>query len=435
MRELESEDIRGNALENRHFAVSIAHIVAGLAPPVGGVPGTRAREQQREHGDEGDDMHIALTVVRGLAVLRLLDLDGLGHLRVVGIGRQRAIGLLHDGDLARIRRGQRAFLLTRRRGVCELRLLLLVLVVLVRIGRLHQRRGTLGGGTIVAQGGCRRHRLVDDVRDGFEVRVRRAAHQRGLVRQIERVHIKGQGGVRDHGGDVIGAAGTQGHAHQTLRAFGEIRHGHHGVRDGRVLQHAAQAVRAQQPTVRRMRLEHRDIGMRVDVEIAEHAHHHVALRVVLGLLLGDATGIDQMLDVTMVLGHLAERAVAQQIRAGIADMRQHPVIVHQGDGGDRRAHARKLAFMPSLADDGVVRGHDGGLHHRGDRGHVLLTVVAFDMRQRADGDGGCGVAARVAAHAVADGHEMFAGERGILIVRAHRAHVGHGGGVQEQLAR
>ena len=40
--------------------------------------------------------------------------------------------------------------------------------------------------------------------------------------------------------------------------------------------------------------------------------------------------------------------------------------------------------------------------------------------------------AGVTAHAVAHGDEMLAGEGGILIVRAHGAHIGHRGGIQEQ---
>ena len=290
----------------------------------------------------------------------------------------------------------------------ELRLVLLI--VLAGIGGLHERRRTLGGRTFVAQCRCGRHGFVDDIGDGFEAGACRAAHERRLMRQVEGVHVERQRGVRDHRRDVVGASRTQRHAHQMLRAVGEIRHGHHGFGDGGILQHAAQAVRAEQPTVRGMRLEHRDVGMRVDVEIAEHAHHHVALRMVLRLLLGDTARIDQMLDVTVVLGDLAERPVAQQIRAGVADMRQNPVVVHQRDGGHRRAHAGKLALMPRLADDGVMRGHHGCLHHRRDRRNVFLMIVAFDVRKRADGDCGCRIAAGVAAHAVADGHEMFARE-------------------------
>ena len=178
-----------------------------------------------------------------------------------------------------------------------------------------------------------------------------------------------------------------------------------------------------------MRLQHGDIGMRVDIEIAEHTHHHIALRMVLRLLLGDTTGINQMLNITMILGHLAECTVTQQIRAGVADMGEHPVIVHQSDGGHRRTHAGKLALMPRLADNGVMRRHDGGLHHRGDRGDILLAILTLDMRQRPDGDSGCRIASGMAAHTVADGHKMLAGKRGILIVRTHRANVGHGSGI------
>ena len=65
--------------------------------------------------------------------------------------------------------------------------------------------------------------------------------------------------------------------------------------------------------------------------------------------------------------------------------------------------------------------------------HVAFDVVLLDMRQRSDGDGGGGVAAGVPAHAVADGDEMLASERGILVVGTYGAHVGDDRGVHEQL--
>ena len=92
-------------MENRHFAVGFANIVAGLAPPVGGISCARAGEQQHQNGNDHGNAPVALMLMRGLALLLLLDLDGFGHLRVIGVGRQRAIGLLHDGNLTGIRRG------------------------------------------------------------------------------------------------------------------------------------------------------------------------------------------------------------------------------------------------------------------------------------------------------------------------------------------
>lgn len=116
-------------------------------------------------------------------------------------------------------------------------------------------------------------------------------------------------------------------------------------------------------------------------------------------------------------------------------MREHPVPLHQRDRRDGRAHAGQFAFALGLADDGVVRGQHRGLHHRGAGVDVQLGVVAFDMRQRTDRNRGGRVAAGVASHAVADGHEMLTGERRVLIVAADRAHIRNGRGIQEQRLR
>ncbi len=252
------------------------------------------------------------------------------------------------------------------------------------------------------------------------------------MRQIERVGVEGERRIRDDRGDVVGASRTQRHRDEPLRALLLIGAGGQHFLQRRILKHAAQAVGAQQPAVGRIRLADRDVRARIDVEIAQYTHHHVALRMVARLGRADAARVDEVLHVAVVGRHADKPAVVQQVRAGIADMRQHPVARDHRHGGDGGAHAGELAFALRLADDRVMRGHHGGGHHVGHRLHVALRVVAFDVRQRTDGDGGGGVAARMAAHAVADGDEVLAGECGILVVGTHRAHVGHDGGIHEQ---
>ena len=83
----------------------------------------------------------------------------------------------------------------------------------------------------------------------------------------------------------------------------------------------------------------------------------------------------------MIAGNAAQVAVAQQVCAGIADMRHYPVAGHQCHCGNGGAHAGKLAFALGLADDGVMRGHNGGLHHAGDRLDVATGVVLLDVGQ------------------------------------------------------
>ena len=44
-----------------------------------------------------------------------------------------------------------------------------------------------------------------------------------------------------------------------------------------------------------MRLADGDVRARIDVEIAKHAHHHIALRMVACLGLADTAGVDEVL--------------------------------------------------------------------------------------------------------------------------------------------
>ena len=62
-------------------------------------------------------------------------------------------------------------------------------------------------------------------------------------------------------------------------------------------------------------------------------------------------------------------------------MGDDPVAGHQCHCGNGGAHAGKLAFALGLADDGVMRGHNGGLHHAGDRLDVATGVVLLDVGQ------------------------------------------------------
>ena len=297
MRQLETEQIRGHALIDGHLAVVDTQIVTGLAPQVADGRGPRQRRQQRDDAHDDQDPRTDHLGVRQLLLLVVLVVDRLGHVGVVGIGGKPPVALLHHGDLAGVRLLQVAGLLAHRgrlRGVRHR----------IGAGLLRQRRGTLRRRRFAAaqrrRGG---HRLVDDVGDRFEAGAGRASDQRRLVRQVERVHIQGERGVGDHGGDVVGAARAQRHRHQLLGALALIGDRRERLLDRGILQHAAQAVRTQQPAVGRVGLPHRDVRPGVDVEITQHAHHHIALRMVARLRLGDAAGVDEVLHVAVVLRH------------------------------------------------------------------------------------------------------------------------------------
>ena len=429
MGELQPEQVGGHALIDGHLAIRDAEIILGLRPQIPAHGGAGQRDQHR-HDTQCDEYARADHLGTGDALpLVMLTVDRLGHVGIVRVGGQASVALLHHGDLAGIGLLQVPGLLTDRG-----RLHGMLHGGLMRL--LRQRGRTLGRRIFAAaQRGGGGHRFVDDVGDRLQTGAGGPAHQRRLMRQVEGVGVQRQRGVGDHRGHIVGAAGPQRHSHELLRAFALIGDRGQDLLDGGILQHAAQTVRTQQPAVGRVGLADGDVGPRVDIEVAEHAHDHVALRMVARLGLGDAAGVDEMLHVAVILGHTHQVAVAQQIGAGVADMREHPVPLHQRDRRDGRAHAGQLAFALGLADDGVVRGQHRGLHHRGAGVDVQLGVVAFDMRQRTDRNRGGRVTAGVASHAVADGYEMLTSERRVLIVAADRAHIRNGRGIQEQRLR
>ena len=152
---------------------------------------------------------------------------------------------------------------------------------------------------------------MDDARHRFERRARRATDDRRLVRQVEAVGVQCECRVGDHRAHIVGAAGAQGHRDEFLRAFLGVGEVQHRLFDRRILEHAAQAVGAQQQAVASARRADRNVWARVDVEVAEHAHHHIALRVVACLGLADALGVDEVLHVAVVVRQAHQVAVAQ----------------------------------------------------------------------------------------------------------------------------
>ena len=380
VRQLEAEQACRHALENRHFAVVVADVVLGLAPTVGCERAARQSQQYHDGDDDGD--HTVASGARALrfALLDMLVADGFGDFRIVRIGGNAAVVLLYDGDFTGVGIGAVAVLLAYRGRLRHA--LFRRIVVLVGILAVAQCCGTGGRRLLaLAQCGSGCDRLVDDVGDRLKACAGRAANQWRLMRQIERVRVKGERRVGDDRGDVVGAAGTKRHRNQLLRALLLIGAGGQHLLQCGILKHAAQTVGAEQPAVGRMCLAYGDVRTRIDIEITQNAHHDVALRMVARLGLADAAGVDQMLHVAVVGRHADQTAVMQQICAGIADMRQNPISGHQCDRRDGGAHARETTFALRFANDRVMRGHNRGFHHVGDNLDIALHVVLLDMRQ------------------------------------------------------
>ena len=374
VRQRQAEHVGVHALVHGHHAVCVADEVFRLAPAVGAESAARGKRERGDHDEDCDQTIAAAALARLLALRLSLVMDGLGDVGIVGIVGDMAVTLLDDRYLAGVGVGAFAVLLAHGRRLRDARRRL-------RGGlALYQRGGALRWRCVrVAQHGRGGDRLVEDVCDGLQAGARRSGDQWGLVGQVEGIRVESQRGVGDDRGHVVGAAGLQGHRNQLLGAFLLIGVGGERLLDGGILQHAAQAVGAQHPTVGWMGGPNGDVGVRIDVEVAEHAHDDVALRMVARLRGADAACVDEMLNVAVVLRHAGQATVAQQVRARVADVREHPVARDQRHGGHRGAHAGELALALRLADDRVVRGHDGRFHHPGDGAHVAVDVIVLDV--------------------------------------------------------
>ena len=99
-------------------------------------------------------------------------------------------------------------------------------------------------------------------------------------------------------------------------------------------------------------------GERVDVDVgigAERARDHRALRVVLGLLGGELAAAHELRDERVVVRQLLELAVAQDVRARVADVAERHAAVLDERDGHRRAHARDLGVAARALVDAAVR--------------------------------------------------------------------------------
>jgi len=83
-----------------------------------------------------------------------------------------------------------------------------------------------------------------------------------------------------------------------------------------------------------------------------------ALRVLLGLLLGQAALAQQLLDQRVVLGDPLELAVAQAVGAAVAHVGEGDLSAPDVGGGQRRPHAGAARVgLRELVDLGVGRVH------------------------------------------------------------------------------
>ena len=154
------------------------------------------------------------------------------------------------------------------------------------------------------------------------------------------------------------------------------------------------------------------------VAAAQRAHQQGALRVGGGLLLGDPALVDQPLHPGVVLGDLRELAVAQEVRAGVADVHETEPLARPQQGGERGAHALQLRVLLDHDAQLVV----GALHGDAEGGEdVRAGDVLVELDDGGDHLGAGDLAGGLAAHAVGDREQAWAGVAGVLVVLADHA--------------
>ena len=145
------------------------------------------------------------------------------------------------------------------------------------------------------------------------------------------------------------------------------------------------------------------------------------------LLGGDAALVDQHLHVRVVLGDLAELAVAQQVGAGVADVHHAELGAGEEHAGQGRAHAlQRRVGVDGVAE--VLVGHvDGGAQRVDERvaGHVLV-----ERGHGRDDEVARDVTGGHAAHAVGDGEQPRPGVHGVLVAVPDQPAVTAGGVAQ-----
>ena len=176
----------------------------------------------------------------------------------------------------------------------------------------------------------------------------------------------------------------------------------------------------------------------VDVDVAlgaDGAQQDVGVRVVPRFFGRDAVLLDHAGDEGVVARDLVERAVADEVAAGVADVGAEGYgVVDDHARHERGAHV--VAAGLGVALDGVVGLLEGLVEDVLDGVHVGarldLDALAGDVDEGLDGEAAGDLAAVVAAHAVRDDEDLDAvGQAGpapvVLVQHALEADVGHAG--------
>ena len=221
----------------------------------------------------------------------------------------------------------------------------------------------------------------------------------------------------DHG-DVVAAAGLVGGRDQLAPERLERAARLEDRLQARLRHHRGEAVRAQQDEVAVAGGEGLDVDL--DARLGpERTRDDRALRVRLGLLLGQLAACDQLLDERVVAREPDQVAVAEQVGPGVADMGDHDgVRRHVGRRG-RGAHPGPLRVRARGVVDPAVRGLDDLDQRLGRVAPVRQPALELAHGQLRGDLAGLGP-----AHPVGDDEQGRADEVVVLVALALAAEVG-----------
>ena len=151
---------------------------------------------------------------------------------------------------------------------------------------------------------------------------------------------------------------------------------------------------------------------------AQRARDNGAVGVDASLVCGDLAGVYQLLHVGVVAGDADERALVQQVCARVAYVGDSDGVALYVGGRGGAAHARLAQAVECGFDHRGVGGFDGCAQQGGIGG--MRSCFGDGLH----GDGTRHLARGVAAHAVAHAEERRLDQVGILVMRAHAAHIG-----------
>ena len=215
---------------------------------------------------------------------------------------------------------------------------------------------------------------------------------------------------RDHR-DVVAPPGLVGRGDQLGHRLVEALGGPEDGCDAVVLDHRGQPVRAEEEDVVGAGVEAQRVDLHVRLR-AQRPGDDRALRVILGLLVGDPALAPQLLDQRVVGGQQSQRSVSPQVGAAVADVGERDIVTFDHRRGERRPHAGAARVLLGEVVDALV----GGL---GDPSEVGLrgTPGALVGLERLRRDPRSDLAGLGAPHPVGDGEDRGVRVVGVLVRR------------------